>query len=309
MSWFSTAKANLLRMWGLLCSIFHVSSADRRVAILAAVGSLVGAVGAFWSARYAGGQAEAARISAQAAADTVPYARAQAEAAVETLRRSDEDLLVVVSVDSSAPVVIRRSTGNCDAVFSVDLEAGAAVVNKGGSPAVVSDAVMSVHLPDGSSYNSRVSIFDATTGIRWARFSVVRPGEPRALRLSVSLTASDRSKPGVATALCGLFNVSSNASDPRTITFSSFMALFDAVRGRSGELAQKEVFRFFYGSETMFGAMDVNPWSEAGEKEHTRVTLSLRTIHGRTYKSSPGLIFLGDDPNFHLRSDTDKASK
>jgi hypothetical protein len=91
-----------------------------RIAIVAAGISVASAAGTIWS---------------------VWYARSQALSAAETLRRSDESLTILVDVNREAPVTVFIDNPSDYSSFEIRFSANAAIINGGGSAAVVTDGL------------------------------------------------------------------------------------------------------------------------------------------------------------------------
>lgn len=252
---------------------------EARLATTALGVSLVSAIGTVWSVVYAG---------------------ASANAASETLRRSDEDLLILVEFDRHAPVSVWQTSRNLSASFSIDLLADAVVINTGGSPAVVTDSIVETRTVE-SVYGSRVAVFDASSGARWARFTVVRPGEPQRLRLHATLEGSLEASPAAARALAALFDEQGEKSSALKREFPSINALTNEVRGRAGEERANEFESYLYGPALRGGPLGASPWSEEGEAGFTRIILKVGTANRRVYRSSPGLLAYGPDPAYSIQ--------
>ena len=291
------------RVWRALPVTHWPSHLKARTAnfasVIAAIISVIGALGTAWSARFAGHQALSARVSARAAEEAIPYARASAKAAVETLRRSDEDLRILADVDRAAPITVSLIASGDYLSFSIQFRANAAIINTGGTSAIVMDSVVETHAGT-QEHQSRVDIFDASSGLPWPKLAVVRPNEPLPLNLLGTLSGDNLQFPTTTKVLTALLGPREHQGGTLQHQFDSLEALSHEVRSHAGEEAASEFDNFLYGPAAKPGPISSGPWSETGEVGHSRILLKVSTASRRTYRSSPGLLFVGPDPAYSV---------
>ncbi|AQS87650.1 hypothetical protein AA101099_2700 [Neoasaia chiangmaiensis NBRC 101099] len=277
-------------------AVFWPVQTTDRIAIIATVISIAAAGATVWSAFFAKDQASSARISAKAAADSVPYARASADAAVETLRRSDENLQIFLDLDRTHPATIAYVPG---AGFSVSVFSDAVIVNTGGTPAVITDRLVTTYA-GAAQYSSRVDIFDGATGQLWPKFAVIRPGEPVHLRLRGWIHADAPQFGKLINFVSTLFPGGETAPGQQDRQFASLEALRDEISRHAPPDVSEALDRLLYGPGINSHSLPSSPWSEKGQTGFSRMTLVLRTAASRTYKSTPSLFALGPDPSGYI---------